>query len=74
MNHCIHNWQQVGIDLFKPVIQVRCEHCQTFGQVLEPSPSEVTDAFYASESEPIPFDRGQRVSSAGVETLSWSQE
>ena len=74
MSDCLHEWQQVGIDLFRPAIQVRCQHCQAFGQVLEPTPNEVTGAFYASESMPIPFDDWQRVSSAGVETLSWAKQ
>lgn len=74
MSVCTHHWQQIGVDLFRPAIQVRCSDCQSIGLVLEPSRDEITSAFYASEETPIDFNYWQRVTSAGVETLSWHQE
>jgi len=72
MNNCNHKWQQIGIDLFRPALKVRCVHCQSIGEVLNPSAREVSTAFYASNTTPLVFDDSLRVGSAGVETLSLS--
>jgi len=72
LNNCNHKWQQIGIDLFRPALKVRCAHCQSLGEVLRPTAREVSTAFYASDTTPLAFDDSMRVGSANVETLGRS--
>lgn len=72
MTNCTHSWQQIGVDLFRPSLKVRCVRCLALGEVLKPTSLEITRAFYASPQTPIAFEDFPRVSSAGVETLSWA--
>lgn len=60
MTECTHHWQQIGVDLYRPAIQVRCKRCLATGEVLNPTPDEFSSAFYASESTPIDFDDWHR--------------
>ncbi len=70
--NCTHQWQQISVDLFRPSIRVRCDHCRAIGEIVDPSRDEITTAFYASPETPLPFAAPERVSNG--ETKSWAGE